>query len=203
MVLITVASDETQTKRLQRSAEKHGYDLHILLVDWKGFGTKLLAVRQYLQSQPQITEFVFCDAYDVICMKPWEPFTEGNPQLLLSAERGCWPDTHLREEYAPHDTPTGYDYVNSGLYYAKAERFIELTGHVQASDDDQRIMTRIYLDGEASLDAGCTRFQSYSFIRPLEYRYFADAPFNSLTGTTACLWHGNGRTDMSELEKYT
>lgn len=201
MVLITVASDVTQTERLQRSAEKHGYDLRILLVDWKGFGTKLLAVRQYLQSQPDITEFVFCDAYDVICMKPWEEMPE-RINLCLSAERGCWPDAHLREQYVVHDSETGYDFVNSGLYYAKSEYFIGLTGDVQAADDDQRFMTSVYLAGKAALNFACDYFQSYSFIREGEYTYDEEQPFNNVTGTTACLWHSNGKTDTTLLEKY-
>lgn len=200
MVLITVASDIAQTERLQRSAEKHGYDLRILLVDWHGFGTKLLAVRHYLQSQPDITEFVFCDAYDVICMKPWEPL-KGDFKLVLSAERGCWPDEHLRKDYEFY-SEAGYDFVNSGLYYANAHAFIKLTEHVHAADDDQRIMTQIYLKGGAELDSDCTRFQSYSFIREGEYAYYSDRPYNILMDTTACLWHGNGKTDMSKLEQY-
>lgn len=200
MVLITVASDLSLTERLQRSAEKHGYDLRILLVDWHGFSTKLLAVRQYLQSQPDITEFVFCDAYDVICMKPWVAVEPDDINLLLSAERGCWPDAHLRDEF--EQTAAGYDFVNSGLYYAKSEHFIKITTHVHAAEDDQRVMTAAYLHGEAEMDGGCIHFQSYSFIRPMEYRYFADAPFNSITGTTACLYHANGKTDTSLLERY-
>jgi len=58
MKLLTVATDVSNKKLydLMASADKFGWNLEIIVTEWKGFGTKLIETYNHLKKNPQITK---------------------------------------------------------------------------------------------------------------------------------------------------
>ena len=68
MKLLTLATDVANKKLLDliASSDKFGWNLEVIVAEWRGFGTKLIETYNYLKKNPRITEFIFLDAYDVV-----------------------------------------------------------------------------------------------------------------------------------------
>lgn len=208
--IITVCSDASAATTLIRSAEKKGWTIHVIETTWRGFGTKLIETYNYLKEHPEIEEFVFCDAYDVVCFGNEEEFVMKKglldlplyDGLIISAERGLWPSDleEHRDKYLK--TQNRYDYINSGLYYAKSSEFIKVFELYPPdySTDDQRWFHQLYLNKNIPMriDSDCILFQSYSFIDEGEYSYIG-RPCNDKTETYAPFYHGNGKTNMDKI----
>lgn len=201
--LITVCSHPEHAEVLRRSAELHNWDLTVVQVEWRGFGTKLIETYNYLLDNPEVNEFVFADAYDVIVMGGEEEFRSKLPDcdMLVSAERGLWPPTleAYRSEYK--HTEQGFDFINSGLYYARAETFI----HIMESNppiyesDDQEWMNRMYLHGAPiRIDNYQTVFNSHSHIHEGDYKYNGRV---EIMGNHPVFVHKNGRTIDPKLDE--
>lgn len=209
--LITVAShlEVTGLHKLVQSLDKQQFHYIVLNTEWKGFGTKLLTVRDYLLANPDITHFFFADAYDVVCLGSMEEALSklekisGNDKMIVSAERGCWPNPDY-ERFYPNIFEHGYNYLNSGLYYSPTQIFLNLFEKEPPvyNSDDQLWLTEKFLFDENSdivLDNNCEVFQSYSFIEDGDYEYSEDGVFNAKTGTWPILVHGNGRSDLTKI----
>lgn len=210
--LITVTTDLQQTQPLIRSAQKNGWDIEVLQTVWQGFGTKLMEVYNYLVSNPDVTEFVFADAFDVVVLGTPEEFEKkrkpkfGDTPIVFSAEKGCWPVPDLSEKYPP--TESNFKYLNSGLYYCKVGCFLKifLDAQPKYEDDDQlyfttRHLSRIYMEGHgplpvniygSRLDHNQLLFNSHSFIDENEYTY--DNGRVQVMGNEPIFIHFNGRT---------
>ncbi len=204
--VLTVCNDPNNQglKDLVYSLEKFGWEYSIILADWRGFGTKIIETYNYLKNNPEVTEFVFVDAYDVIALtSPDEFFLDAiiDLELLLSAEKNIWPDINLIGEYPT--THSDWKYVNSGLYYCKSEKFIRMVEEnpIEYHDDDQRYMTRIYLNERyvPALDTNCMFFQSYSFVSDDDYIIDNGRLFNAKNGTAPYFAHFNGKTEHNNL----
>ncbi len=200
MKILTVATDINRIKPLVDSLEKLKYDYHIIQTEWRGFGTKLLSVRNYLISHPEVEYFIFCDAYDVVAMRPLSEFPKD--KIIFSAEKNCWPIPDLAKDYPESKTP--YKYLNSGLYYAPSKMFLALFEFETPEyiSDDQLWATRQFLFNEKSgieIDTMCSVFQSYSFIDEGEYKYLPQGVLNTNTCTYPSWFHGNGTTNMDKL----
>ncbi len=90
--LITVTSHPEHATTLIQSAKLHGWDLSVIQVEWKGYGTKLVATYEYLKQHPELNRFVFCDAFDVVVMGGPEEFEKkctAGQTFVCSAEKGC------------------------------------------------------------------------------------------------------------------
>lgn len=209
--LITVCSrtDEYGFEMLKKTVEKFNWPFVVLKTEWHGFGTKLLTAYQYLKQSPDITHFFFCDAYDVVLLGDMEEALMkikancGLDKMIIGAERGCWPDGSLETYYAKHEH--GFNYVNSGLYFAPVKLFLELfeKDAPEYSTDDQLWLTRKYLfennDKNIVLDTSCNVFQNYSFLRDGDYKYENGWLSNENTHTKPVFVHGNGRTDLTKV----
>jgi hypothetical protein len=142
MKLLTVATDVSNKKLydLMASADKFGWNLEIIVTEWKGFGTKLIETYNHLKKNPQITEFIFVDAYDVIALSTPQEVIEkikDRTKMLISVEKNCWPKSELASQYPKTDSE--WKYINSGSYYSPSKLFIDM---VEANpplyiDDDQ------------------------------------------------------------------
>lgn len=209
--VITVASDihNEGLRKLGRSLALNDWDAHIIPVEWKGFGTKLIEVYNYLVSNPEIERFIFCDAYDVVALGTPEEFLMklqingwSDIPFLFSAEKGCWPNPELGKLYR-NKFDHGFNYLNSGLYYGQSNWFKKLieANPIENSTDDQGYFTNIYLNsGDLILiDNDQTLFNSYSFIKEGEYTYHNDRL--QVNGNQPIFVHGNGRQDMTEVYK--
>lgn len=208
--IITVATQPERTELLRKSAEKQGWELHIIQPDlWRGFGTKLIETYNYLKAHPEIESFVFCDAYDVVVLGSCEEFEEKLTEPsrgLWSAERGCWPDGSLESMYK-YKFEHGFNYLNSGLYYISSIAFIQIFEAFppQYAEDDQLWFTTKFLnsgqdvDSYLRLDNEQSLFNSHSFIAEGEYTYNNNRV--QLNGNEPIFIHFNGRTVDEEFNK--
>lgn len=211
MKLITVCSDLDHVNNLYVTAVKNGWqDLVLLETEWKGFGTKLIETYNYLIDHPDTTEFIFCDAYDVMVLGTPEEFFEKKQlhfpyaHIIFSAEKGLWPP--VAEKYRNNYPQTGgFDFLNSGLYYSTAKVFINNMNTFPPSyhSDDQFWMHEIYdksLNGEMAIDTQQILFNSHSFIAEGEYTY--DNNRVQIMGNQPCFIHSNGKTVDKNLEAF-
>lgn len=70
----------------------------------------------------------------------------GEPPLILSAEKNCWPDEHYADRYPKVDSE--YRYINAGTWLGQVDYLVDvLTDMVQVNEaNDQRLWTQFYLD---------------------------------------------------------
>lgn len=206
MRLLTFSDDlgHPGLELLVDSATDKGWDILVLSGTWKGFGTKLIEVYNYLKKNPDVESFVFIDAHDVIVLGNPEEFVNKIPdrsKIWCSVEVGCWPVAENASKYP--DTNHKWKYINSGAYYAPSELFINLMEENRPTwtDDDQLWMQERYFENPAKfiLDYNCEGFQSYSFIDEDDFEYKDGRLVNLKTGALSCIFHGNGKTDMTKI----
>lgn len=204
--IITVCSHPEHAQALIASAGKKGWDLHVIKVEWAGFGTKLIATRDFLIANPDITHFVFADAFDVVVLGNPEEFEDkivslGHRSMVCSTEKNCWPVPDLAKQYP--DTSSPFKYLNSGLYYSPRKLFLKMMEDVppKLEDDDQLYLTQRYLSGYTDetnnhygikLDYFQNLFNSHSFIEPEEYDYVGNRL--QVLGNQPVFVHFNGKT---------
>jgi len=211
MKIITVCSHLEYTGALTNSATKNGWGLVKIKCEWKGFGTKIIETYNYLKEHPEITEFVFCDAFDVVCLGTPDEFKSKlwiTDQMVVSCEKNLWPPSlqPFRHEYA--DFGHGFNYLNSGLYYAKAEVFIELFEYYKPfyEIDDQLWMNICFMlqghDTQQKIrpDYGQSVFNSHSFISDGEYTYENNRV--QIMGNEPCFIHFNGKTIDEKFNQF-
>lgn len=200
--VITVTDHPEHAQTLLRSLEKHGWEYAVLETEWRGFGTKLIAVYEYLKTHPEVTEFIFCDAFDVVVLGGDTEFKDklwGGDIMVVSCEKGLWPPSvkPFRNDYA--DFEHGFNFPNSGLYYAKSHVFIELFEYYPPfyEIDDQFWMNVCFLlqpklFGNIRLDYAQSLFNSHSFIGEGEYGYENNRV--QINGEAPLWIHFNGKT---------
>ncbi len=192
-------------QRLIKSAEMFGWDLVVIQADWRGFGTKVRATCEYFTNNPEITHFVFCDAFDVVILgTPQEFMNKMYPEhfyLLASVERGLWPPVlePRRNEYSK--LKHRFNYLNSGLYYVNnVQMYIESMKDVRFEDDDQLAISEKYLAGHGiSTDWELRLFNSHSFIDDGEYTYENNRV--QILGQEPIFIHSNGKTVDEKLNQ--
>lgn len=206
-ILLTVCSNLEATRPLVASLTRNNWDYDILVREWRGFGTKLLSIRDYLLEHTEIERFFFVDAYDVIVFGGMEEAVDkvlqtGADKMICSAERGCWPDDSLERFYEPV-TEGGWDYLNSGSYYCPREIFLEMMERWTPAyeDDDQLYLTKQFLFERTDmvLDREQLLFNSHSFIREGEYGYKNGRV--QVNGVEPVFVHSNGRTTDERLDE--
>lgn len=203
MKLITVCDDPQRAKRLEDSAREHGWDYVPIKASWRGFGTKLVKLYEYLKEN-DIEEFVFADGYDVIVKGTPESFKNNvsGYSAFISSEVNCWPDTDMLGRYEEYEqlrpNVDKYRFVNSGTYYMTKELYIRLyeSDPPREQDDDQRWMTKKVLDNGLIIDTKRVAFQTLCGITPGDYEII-DGKFLTNHGTEPTFIHGNGKADMT------
>lgn len=206
MKLLTVATDVFNKKLfdLMSSSDKFGWNLEVIVAEWRGFGTKLIETYNYLKKNPHIIEFIFVDAYDVVALSsPQEAIEKikDRTKMLISVEKNCWPDSSLASKYPKTDSE--WKYINSGSYYSPSKLFIDM---IEANpplyiDDDQLWMTNRFLNtpDDKVLDYDCEVFQAYSFISDDDFGYENKRLQNLKTKSQPVLIHSNGKTDDTKV----
>ena len=206
MKLLTLATDVANKKLLDliASSDKFGWNLEVIVAEWRGFGTKLIETYNYLKKNPRITEFIFVDAYDVVALSsPQEAIEKikDRTKMLISVEKNCWPDSSLASKYPKTDSE--WKYINSGSYYSPSKLFIDM---IEANpplyiDDDQLWMTNRFLNNpdDKVLDYDCEVFQAYSFISDDDFGYENKRLQNLKTKSQPVLIHSNGKTDDTKV----
>lgn len=205
--IITVSSHPDLANGLLNSAHSKGWETHLIRVDWKGFGTKLLATYNFLLENPLVEHFVFADAHDVIVLGTPEEFESKlpNDDMLLSAEKGLWPPPlhPFKSKYFQHEH--GFNYINSGLYYSKSSAFITLIEEFRPFyeiDDQMWLNLAWMLTDNVVMGIDCKQrlFNSHSFIADGEYIYHHDTKRIEIMGNFPIFVHKNGRTIDEKLD---
>jgi hypothetical protein len=201
--IISVCSHPEHAYKLINSASKNGWELHLLEVEWKGFGTKLIATHEYLKLHPEIDRFIFADAFDVLVFGTEHEFekkrTPGQT-FVCSAEKGCWPNPKLESFYRKKEH--GFSYLNSGLFYAtkKAFEWYMGTNPPDYYTDDQEWLTDRFLNNsDIQLDTEQVLFNSHSFIAEGEYTYNNGRV--QILGNEPIFVHSNGKTLDPKLDE--
>lgn len=211
--LITVCSHPEHAGMLITSAQKQGWDLEVIVSSqWRGFGTKLIETYNYLKAHPEVERFVFADAFDVVVLGTPEEFESKipNQNMFLSAEKGLWPPILIpfKEQYSIYEQDKGFNYPNSGLYYAKSKFFIEMYEKYPPfyEIDDQYWMNMVYLfqnfdeDDYLVCDNSQSVFNSHSFIADGEYIYHYDIKRIEIMGNMPIFAHKNGKSVDEKLD---
>lgn len=208
--VITVATNHTpELKRLQDSCTKNNINLEILGMNnsWLGFGSKIIWLKEYLQTLKNYTHFIFVDAYDVIFLDSLKNieliYTDlYKDAIVFSTEKACWPDANLSLSYP--NTTSEWKYLNSGSYMSPIKKFLETIDKypIKFSDDDQRYFTNIFLnDSTIVLDYNCELFQSVAFEADDDFTLSPHNVFNNKTKSFPAIIHANGKTDLTKFYK--
>lgn len=190
------------------------FDVEPVVLGWGhkfgGLGMKLKLVHEYVYKLPEHTDVLFTDCFDAIFVKNlstiawrWDSYEAKGVQILMSAERNCFPYHERAGDYPP--CPTSYRFLNGGGWIAKAGAMTKLltdwrVWSLPDGVNDQGTLTDAFLaDQECmTLDVQQDIFQClYKGVEePAHVRYDDDAVVNIETGTQPCLLHGNGGVDM-------
>jgi len=188
--------------KLEESLKRHGWDYHTIVKEWKGFGTKIIGLYEYLVNSYD-DDFIYLDAYDNYCIAPPDEFNykhRGGSGLIISAEKGCYPDIQNMGKFpsVPHE----WKYLNSGQIYGRRDVFMNLfeQNPVQFEDDDQRWYTERFLERRSSISLDyCNIFQSVAFEVEGDFTLTYNRLYNNKTHTFPMFIHGNGKTDMTKF----
>ncbi|KAG8231866.1 hypothetical protein J437_LFUL011771 [Ladona fulva] len=195
-LLLTVASNETEGyQRFIRSAKVYNVPVKVLGMGQKwlggdmksaggGYKINLLLkeLNKYKDQKDKI--IVFTDSYDVILTsgpdKIIEQFENFGARLLFSAERSCWPDESLADQY-----PTisrGKRFLCSGGFIGYADDLYAIVSSspIKDSEDDQLFYTKIFLD---------TKLREKHKIQFKGKEAYLQ---NTAYGTVPLVIHGNG-----------
>ena len=188
--------------KLEESLKRHGWDYVTIVKEWKGFGTKIIGLYEHLVNSYD-DDFIYLDAYDNYCIAPPDEFNykhRGGTGLIISAEKGCYPDSNNRGKFpsVPHE----WKYLNSGQIYGRREDFMKLfeQNPVRFEDDDQRWYTDRFLERRSSISLDyCNIFQSVAFEVEGDFTLTYNRLYNNKTHTFPMFIHGNGKTDMTKF----
>lgn len=188
--------------KLEESLKRHGWEYVTIVKEWKGFGTKIIGLYEYLVNSYD-DDFIYLDAYDNYCIAPPDEFNykhRGGSGLIISSEKGCYPDSNNRGKFptVPHE----WKYLNSGQIYGRREDFMKLfeQNPVRFEDDDQRWYTDRFLERRSSISLDyCNIFQSVAFEVEGDFTLTYNRLYNNKTHTFPMFIHGNGKTDMSKF----
>jgi hypothetical protein len=208
--LITTASDPSHPGWLQfkRSLDHFGWDYHLILHEYTGFNSKIVAFYNYLKDHPEITHFIYADSYDSFALSTQkeveDKFTNWDG-LTYSVEKACWPYEDWAIEYP--ESPYPHKYVNGGGFMGSVASFIKMyeSNPIMTSEaiNDQVWAADIYLrrnDGSLRLDRECNIFQTIGHSGDGDFAILnfdnQKRILNTFTMTCPCIIHGNGHTPM-------
>ena len=210
--LLTTCSKEDyhKCKMLEKSLKKYGWDFHIILHEWKGFGDKIIVTCEYLKTHPEITHFFYTDAWDSLVFDTMESTLnkiKDKDIILLSAEKNCYP--HPSKAILYPETKSPFKYVNGGGWFCNSSIFCAMVDKypLTSIDVDQVWLTDLYLNEPeiVRLDTECEVFQTIAFCAEDEFNLdsFSGKAWirNKGTDTFPTFFHGNGHTPMNKLNE--
>lgn len=193
-------------EKLINSCEKHQIHLEILALGhpYFGNGTKLIHMKQYLQTLNDDDIVMFVDAFDVLVVankkKILRKFLRENSPFIMSAELNCAPHTHLAPHYPP--APTRFKYVNTGSYigYVKnIKSWLKALEPISAKECDQGQATIHYLKDPNNttfytLDYHCRLFLPLYMVNENEVKIDSVNKIVEchITHSYPCVIHANG-----------
>jgi GR25 family glycosyltransferase involved in LPS biosynthesis len=172
-ILLTVATEENDhLDRFRKSCEYFGIPYKVLGLGttWNGGdaengvlksfggGQKINLLKEELSSWLEIKNHIvmFTDSYDVMLLQNPQvilsKFRDFKRPIVFSAEKTCWPNASLIDEYP--NSETKYRFLNSGGFIGYANEILEILKEpIEDRDDDQLYYTQIYLNQIKSSDS--------------------------------------------------
>ena len=175
---------------------------------WGGFGDKLITMREAANSLTAYTHLLHIDAYDVIVLGNEQQIMERYKQLahpfVCMAEVNCWPDKNIAASYPPTDGL--WHYLNSGCYMGERTAIANILNSIELkpSQDDQRVLTRYFLDhpGSIKLDYECVLFQPLlGSMHLLDIKIGSIYNRHTNTFPLVAHHHGGGNVNTGEVTK--
>jgi hypothetical protein len=165
VISVVDRTDSGAFQRLLDSGKKHGITVTPIVTKepighGKGFGMKIKGMYDYIQNKQPNDIIMFIDGFDVLItgskseiLNGYQAFRDKHgDKAVFSAEKTCWPDSHLAERFPV--TPSPYKYLNSGTYMSTvsalkrilANKHDEIYGSEFYKTDDQRFFTDLFLN---------------------------------------------------------
>ena len=221
--VVTVATEREKAEKLERTCIHYGHNLYIFGngKDWlggdmeggRGGFHKVQIFSNYLHKEDYFHDddvVLFVDGYDTfITATPeeiLERFENFDADIVFSAEKNCWPDQSIANEYPPARTP--YRFLNSGGYIGRVSAIKALLNDVDyySSDYDDQwyfhlkfLMSRnsvganLIGDIKVVLDDTTYIFQTLAGTNVNEiYVHDNKDIVNDLNKCAICVVHGNG-----------
>ena len=194
MIAISVCDDPNRASKLVQSLQRNGWKYEIIKASWRGFGTKLVSLKEFLEKN-EVDRFVFVDGYDVLCLGTPDEVVED----LVGVEINCWPDADRWQQFP--QPATHYKYPNSGCYSMTKELYLKMFHENPPlnSDDDQRWMTDMVLKHGLKLDYNRVLVQNTCGISA-NCGTMIDGRFVTDIGTKPVFIHANGKGDLTRYE---
>lgn len=226
-VVITVATQENENlARFRKSCSYYKVPYIVLGLgdDWKSGGAengvllepggaqKIIYLRDELRSWPELNDHIvmFTDSYDVVFSAGPEEilkkFRSTDAQILFSAEKSCWPDSELADQYPEVDGD--YKFLNSGGFIGYANQIMELIDdEIDIAYDDQLYYTEKFLETiqddedfiklDYTQDLFQTLNQAITDVEQNESGRFINLVYN----TKPCVIHANGPSWVKKFLK--
>lgn len=202
----TVASfTNGNLEKLQSSCNQHHIDLEIigLGLPYYGNGTKLLRMSEYLETLDDDDIVMFVDAFDVLIIADKEvilsKFLDMNVPFVMSAEKNCFPFSHLASEYP--ETASPFKYINSGGfigYVGTLKSWLTDLKPFDLQKGDQGQITIHYLlhRNDFVIDTSCELFLSLYQVKAEEIAIDEHQRVVRCltTGGEPCAIHANGKS---------
>jgi hypothetical protein len=198
---------------LKASAKESNINLVVLKdnQNWTfDFYPKWVAFEEALKKHEPTDLVGIVDAYDVVFQRPhseilWD-LTWLKDCVIFNAEKGCYPDSHLADQYP---VTTDWRYLNAGVAVgtkAGWDKALPLVRGKIAGSMDQRAWTLAHLARPdiVLVDNKCELFQTTAFEAPDDFVYLDEEKvlFNNKLAAVPFILHGNGKTDMSRIHSW-
>ena len=219
--VVSVATEENDmTLRLRDTCLMYNLPIHIvgIGVPWNGGDLsagpggahKIILLREYLETtyggelkKHDNTIIVFVDGYDVVANLSKKKLLERyhelySNQIVFAAERSCWPDKKLANDYPLPPNTTFPRYLNSGLFMGPVAKILQLLNdpnmiECKPGDDDQLLYTKMFLSNkyQVVLDYEQSLFQCLSMESNLvDLNHLS--PWLEFNKRRPAFVHGNG-----------
>lgn len=200
--LITTASNYEKTARLRESLDKQGWPYHIIVHDWKGYGSKIIETYNHLKTS-DVTHFFYADSYDSYVLSTMDEALNKlhGEDMIWSSEKACYPHPDKAARYP--ETYSTWKYLNGGGWFCSKEQFMRMVESNMPSyaDVDQVYFTDYLLNtGKITLDYDCKVFQTIAFTDiDAEFEIERGRIYNKQTKQWPVIIHGNGHTPMDRI----
>jgi hypothetical protein len=216
MKFVTVASEtKPGLEILQRSCEHFNIPLEVLGMGsrYRGNGTKMIVLLNYLETLQTSELVLFTDAYDSFFVKPIDDIETkleaSNGQVLFSCEdnyyyrlqglRHFFENPFYKKKYPESKSKySPYRYLNSGGFVGSAVDLIAVLRGAQIAGNmtsDQANLHKYLVDqpGKIALDYDHEVFTNYGkHSRPERFSIEGGQLMNNLTGAKPYLFHFPG-----------
>lgn len=217
LIVYSYGTDRSKCQSLIKSAKKNGINLQLYGLNrkWNGFQDKLTNFYNFLQKIDDNKIVSFVDSYDVTIVDNADniikKFLSFKKPIVISAEKGCWPDKNIKRLYPKSKTP--FKYVNSGTYIGYAGAIKKMLSEFKKNNyncsnilnkkfnvsDDQRCLTTYYLKNQdiVVLDYTQKIFSCLYATDPSNFDVISqNKVINKVTNTQTSMLHGNSGDGM-------